>query len=79
MHKETELTFATTANTMGPKIMFTFISMLLKSLDKSRRVRECGLLASGGGRAGMETTEGEGKEGVKDLGGGEVVKGGFLP
>ena len=36
---ERVLTFTTTANTMGPKIMFTSMSMLLRSLDsKSRRV-----------------------------------------
>jgi len=51
-----ELTFTTTANTMGPKTMFTFISMVLKVLDnKSRRVWERCFLASGSGRARVET------------------------
>ena len=44
-------TLTTTANTMGPKIIFTFISIVPTSLDnRLGRVRERGLLASGVGR-----------------------------
>ena len=61
-HRGKKLTFTTTANTMGPKIMFTSISMLLKFLDnKSRRLRERGVLASGDGGAGKETARRRGR------------------
>jgi hypothetical protein len=72
--RERELTLTTTANTMGPKTMFTFISMLPTSLDnKSTRVRERGFLASGGWGRGGDWREIQGEGGrERDLG---VVQG----
>lgn len=83
-HSEREPTLKTTANTMGPRLMFTLISMVPMSLeDKSRRVRERGSQASGS-MAEVETTRYKEEGGsAMDLRVGTGIKGGeyedFLP
>lgn len=65
--EDERLTFTTTANTIGPKIIFMFMSMLPKSLDnKSRKT------ASGGGGTGVETTRYEGRRRKRRREGGRV-------